>query len=288
MKKLLYLLTVIMLTSACATKQTQETEGTLSDNQLNQKSESQTMASEDQTETRKLIWSDEFDYTGLPDENSWNFQLGKARANNEPQYFTNDLKNVKVADGMLTITCRIEEVDGEQRYTSARINTRGKREFTYARIEARAKLPQGRGVWPAFWTLGRNGRWPECGEIDIMEYWGHNANSISSNVHTRDYNHTRGTGRGGNIEFEEPWKDFHIFAVEWYPNRMDFYFDDTMFYSCQSKGEGPGEWPFFEPQYIILNFALWDNWRRGEAGIDDSIFPQEYVIDYVRVYELKK
>jgi len=198
-----------------------------------------------QTMVKTLVWSDEFDYNGLPDTNKWNFQLGKARANNEPQYYTNDLKNVLVDDGKLTI-----------------------------------------GVWPAIWTLGLTGRWPACGEIDIMEFWGHNPNTIGANVHTHDYNHTKGTGRGGEIVTQDPWKDYHIYAVEWFPDRMDFYFDDKMFYSCKSKGEGIGEWPFFEHQYLILNLALWNNWK-GQPGIDDSIFPQEFIADYVRVYEMK-
>lgn len=237
-------------------------------------------------QTKSLVWADEFNYKGLPDSTKWNFQLGKARANNEPQYYTKDPENVQVADGKLTITCRIKDVDGAKRYTSTRINTRGKYEFTGGRIEARAKLPKGRGVWPAIWTLGLTGGWPACGEIDIMEYWGHDANTLASNVHTRDYNHTKGTGRGGKTLFTDPWKDYHIYAVEWYPDHLDFYFDDTMFYSCKSKGEGIGEWPFTAPQYIIINFALWNNWN-GQPGIDDSIFPQEFSVDYVRVYKFE-
>jgi beta-glucanase (GH16 family) len=236
---------------------------------------------------KSLVWADEFNYSGLPDSVKWKFEVGKARAKNEPQYYTNDPENTLVADGKLTITCRIKDVDGMKRYTSARINTRGKYEFTNGRVEARAKLPKGRGVWPAIWTLGLKGGWPACGEIDIMEYWGHDANTIGSNVHTRDYNHTKGTGRGGEIDYPDPWKDYHIYAVEWYADRMDFYFDDTMFYSCKSKGEGIGEWPFTAPQYIIINFALWNNWKAGQPGIDDTIFPQEFSVDYIRVYELK-
>lgn len=234
----------------------------------------------------KLIWSDEFNYKGLPNENDWNFEVGKARANNEPQWYTKELRNAEVAKGKLTITVLQEDVNGEKRYTSARINTRKKHEFTYGRIEARAKLPQGRGVWPAFWTLGLTGGWPACGEIDIMEYWGHDPNTLASNVHTKDYNHTKGTGRGGKTQLVDPWKAFHIFAVEWHPDRMDFFVDDNMFWSCKSKGEGPGEWPFDAPQYLILNLALWNNWN-GQPGIDDSIFPQKFIIDYVRVYEFK-
>jgi beta-glucanase (GH16 family) len=246
----------------------------------------QTKEPDKQTAVKTLFWSEEFDHNGLPDSKKWNIEVGKARANNEPQYYTNDLKNVQVADGKLTITVRQEDFEKGKRYTSARINTKGKCEFTYGRIEARAKLPKGRGVWPAFWTLGLTEGWPACGEIDIMEYWGHDENTIASNIHTRDYNHTTGTGRGGKITYEKPWEDFHIYAVEWYPDRMDFYMDDKMFYSCISKGEGVGEWPFFAPQFLIVNLALWNNWN-GQPGIDDSIFPQEFIIDYIRVYNLK-
>lgn len=237
-------------------------------------------------QTKTLVWSDEFNYNGMPDSTKWNFQVGKSRSNNEPQWYTRDPKNIQVANGNLTITCRIENVEGEQRYTSARINTRGKYTTTMGRIEARAKVPTGRGSWPAFWTLGLTGGWPACGEIDIMEYWGHDPNTMASNVHTRDYNHTKGTGRGGKITFDKPYNDFHIYAVEWYADRMDFYFDDKMFFSCKSKGEGIGEWPFNAPQYLILNLALWTNFPAGQPGIDNSIFPLEFIVDYVRVYTL--
>lgn len=247
----------------------------------------QTKAETKPAQVKTLVWSEEFNYNGLPDSTKWNIQVGKSRVNNEPQWYTRDPKNLQVANGMLTISCLIENVEGQNRYTSGRINSRGKYEYTMGRIEARAKLPKGRGVWPAFWTLGLTGGWPACGEIDIMEYWGHNPNTIASNVHTRDYNHTKGTGRGGKIVFENPFDDFHIYAVEWFADRMDFYFDDTLFYSCKSKGEGIGEWPFNAPQYIILNFALSNNWKPGEPGIDDTIFPQKFIVDYVRVYSLK-
>jgi beta-glucanase (GH16 family) len=249
--------------------------------------QSQQKAESNQQLKKTLVWSDEFDKNGLPDETKWNFEVGKARANNEPQYHTKELRNVRVEDGKLIITTRLDTVDGVKKYTSARINTRGKYEFTYGRVEVRAKLPQGRGMWPAIWTLGITGGWPACGEIDIMEYWGHDPNTIASNVHTRDYNHTKGTGRGGKITYEKPFADFHIYSLEWYKDRLDFYMDDKMIYSCKSKGEGIGEWPFFAPQYLILNQALWVNFNPGEPGIDDSIFPQQFIIDYVRVYEMK-
>jgi beta-glucanase (GH16 family) len=117
-----------------------------------------------------------------------------------------------------------------------------------------------------------------------MEFWGTSPGTVSANVHTGDYNHTKGTGRGGKIKVDKPWEDFHIYAVEWYPDRLDFYFDKTKYYSCIKKDEGIGEWPFDAPQYLLINLAL----TAGKEGIDDSIFPTEYRIDYVRIYEMKR
>lgn len=203
----------------------------------------------------------------------------------KPQYYTRArLQNTFVRDGVLTIKAIKEDYKGAP-YTSASIITKGKYEFTKGRVEVRAKLPSGKGVWPAIWTLGTNidkVGWPMCGEIDIMEYWGHNPHSVHANVHTGQYNHSKGTGRGGHIKYQNPWEDFHIFAVEWYDDRLDFYFDDTMYYSCKNKGEGIGEWPFVAPQYLLINLAF----TRGEGSVDQSIFPVEYLIDYVRIYEI--
>jgi beta-glucanase (GH16 family) len=235
-------------------------------------------------QTKTLIWSDEFNYNGLPDNTKWSYEEGFVR-NREPQYYTKErTENARVENGNLVITAVREDFNGAK-YTSASIITRGKFEFTYGRVEVRAKLPEGKNVWPAIWTLGatRGIRWPVCGEIDIMEYWGTSPNSVSANVHTGDYNHTKGTGRGGKIAFQDPWKDFHIYALEWYPDRLDFYFDNTLYYTCPKKGEGTGEWPFDAPQYLLINLAL----TGGQAGIDDSIFPTKYLVDYVRIYNLK-
>ncbi len=233
--------------------------------------------------TKKLIWSDEFDYNGLPDKSKWTYEEGFVR-NKEPQYYTkNRLENAEVKNGNLIITAVKEDFKGAN-YTSASINTLGKFEFTKGRIEVRAKLPTGSGVWPAIWTLGTNRGtvgWPKCGEIDIMEYWGASPKSVHANVHTGDYNHSKGTGRGGKIIHEKPWEDFHVFAVEWYDDRLDFFMDDNMYYSCKKKGEGIGEWPFDAPQYLLINLAL----IRQVDKIDNSLFPVEYLVDYVRIYK---
>lgn len=237
----------------------------------------------------KLIWSDEFDYNGIPDPLKWGYEVGMIR-NKEAQYYTRERpENARVGDGMLTVTARREPFEGAQ-YTSASINTRGRYEFTGGRIEVRAKIPHGRGTWPAIWTLGTSIRevgWPACGEIDIMEFVGFEPDIIYANVHTRDYNHTKGTGRGGKIVPGKPWEDFHVYAVEWFSDRLDFYFDNTLYFSCLKKGEGIGEWPFDAPQYLLINLAIGGAWG-GRMGIEDSIFPVEYLVDYVRIYQIVK
>jgi len=231
-------------------------------------------------QTKKLIWSDEFGYKGLPDSTKWSFEKGFVR-NNEPQYYTNSrLENARVEGGNLIITAIKEDYNGGK-YTSASVTTRNKFDFTYGRVEVRAKLPKGPNVWPAIWTLGLNKRWPVGGEIDIMEYWGTHPENVTCNVHTGDYRGNK--ARGGKIAFDNPWKRFHIYALEWYPDRLDFYFDKKLYFSCKKKGEGIGEWPFDAPQYLLINLAL----TAGKQGIDDSTFPTEYRVDYVRIYELK-
>lgn len=238
--------------------------------------------------TKKLVWADEFDYTGLPDPSKWGYEEGLVR-NHEAQHYTRErINNARVADGVLTITAHKENFEGAA-YTSASINTKGLFEFTYGRIEVRAKLPEGRGTWPAIWTLGANMDevgWPACGEIDIMEFVGFEPGKVYANVHTGDYNHTKGTGRGGSIIADRPFADFHIYAVEWSADRMDFYMDDHQYFTCQRKNEGIGEWPFFAPQYLLINLAIGGAWG-GEQGIDDTIFPVSYQIDYVRIYSME-
>ncbi|MDR2496210.1 MAG: glycoside hydrolase family 16 protein [Tannerellaceae bacterium] len=235
---------------------------------------------------RRLLWAEEFNYSGAPDPSKWTYEEGFIR-NNEAQFYTRRAENATVADGMLVITAR-KEAYGDAAYTSASLHTRGLYEFQGGRIEVRAKLPSGRGVWPAVWTLGTNiGKvgWPLCGEIDIMEFVGYEPGKVYANVHTGNYNHSKGTGRGGHLDVSKPSDDFHVYAVEWFDGRMDFYFDDRKYFSCVRKGEGVGEWPFDAPQYLIINLAIGGAWG-GQKGIDEGIFPVEYRIDYVRFYQL--
>lgn len=249
----------------------------------------------------KLVWSDEFDQAGLPDPAKWNYEVGFIR-NNELQYYTRARKeNARVEDGMLVIEARKERFknpsvrQGKGRskgkeyadYTSASVTTDGKASWTYGRIEVRAKLPTGRGMWPAIWMLGTNkGQvgWPACGEIDIMENVGFDPDVIHANIHTKAYNHAIHTNKGSKIKIPNPHQDFHVYAIEWRPDRMDFFVDSQKYFTFTNEGKGSDAWPYDKPQYLILNIAVGGAWG-GQKGMDDSIFPQRMLIDYVRVYQ---
>ena len=232
---------------------------------------------------RKLIWEENFDGNEL-DENHWNFELGDGCpnlcgwGNNEAQIYTKE--NHQVNDGYLTITAKLE--NGV--YTSTRITTKNKKEFKYGRIEARAKLPLGQGLWPAFWMLGSNISevgWPTCGEIDILEYVGRERESIFTSVHTADsHGMTKNTKKDIVPGIEE---GFHTYAIDWNEDRIEFLIDNKLFYTFTPENKSVEVWPFNQPFFIIVNMAIGGNF--GGPEIDDSIFPQEFVIDYIRVYE---
>jgi beta-glucanase (GH16 family) len=234
----------------------------------------------------KLVWSDEFEQPGMPDTEKWSYEVGRIR-NQEKQYYTKAREeNARVEDGCLVIESRKERYEGAD-YTSASLHTANTASWTYGRIEVRAKIPTGRGMWPAIWMLGMNIKdvgWPACGEIDIMENVGYDPHVIHANIHTKKYNHKLGTAKGAKIKFQNPFDDFHIYAVEWTEEKIDFYFDDKKYFTYENEHKGNASWPFDKPHYLILNAAIGGSWG-GKEGIDDSIFPQQYLIDYVRVYK---
>ena len=231
------------------------------------------------------VWADEFNYEGLPDENKWNYETGFVR-NREKQYYTKARpENARVENGTLIIESRKEQYEKGQ-YTSASLHTWHKAEWLYGRIEVRAKLPTGKGMWPAIWMLGTNRNkvgWPACGEIDIMENVGYDPDTICANVHTSAYNHVKKTGKGSKIKAEKPYEHFHIYAIEWNDDRIDFFLDDEKYFTFNNEGTGNDVWPYNKPHYLILNAAIGGSWG-GQKGIDDTIFPQKYYIDYVRVF----
>ena len=233
----------------------------------------------------RLVWSDEFDYHGLPDPQRWTYEEGFIR-NREAQYYTRArLENARVEDGMLVIETRKEAYRGAQS-TSASVTTEGRASWRYGRIEVRAKLPTGRGLWPAIWMLGSDRPqvgWPQCGEIDIMENVGYDPRRVHATVHTPAFNGNNGKQVTGNTTLAAPWRDFHVYAMEWYPDHLDFFVDGRKINSFANSGKGNDEWPYDKPFYLLLNTALGGGWG-GQNGIDDAALPQRYFIDYVRVY----
>ncbi|HVR34631.1 MAG TPA: glycoside hydrolase family 16 protein [Methylomirabilota bacterium] len=223
--------------------------------------------------------------------------------NQEAQYYTaGRTENARVEGGRLIIEARKERFPNARHrpgsdnwrrkefaeYTSASLTTEGLGEWRHGRVEVRAKLPEGRGVWPAIWMLGTNIRdvgWPRCGEIDIMEYVGFEPHVIHANIHTAKYNHVRGTGKGSRLRVEAPFEEFHVYAIEWSGERIDFFVGDRKYFTYEKEPDaGEDAWPFDRPFYLILNMAIGGAWG-GQQGIDEGIFPARYEIDYVRVYE---
>jgi beta-glucanase (GH16 family) len=245
----------------------------------------------------KLVWSDEFDKAGLPDPEKWSYEQGVIR-NREAQYYTRERKeNARVEGGNLILEARKEQYKiaggaagkgkGKGRDTAeiTSASLMSKATWTYGRIEVRAKLPTGRGTWPAIWLLGSGG-WPACGEIDIMENVGYDPDTIHTNIHTQKYNHVKRTNKGAKITIPKPYADFHVYAIEWHPDRIDSFVDGKKYFTFKNEKTGNDVWPFDKPERLKLNIAIGGDWG-GQKGIDNSIFPQKMEIDYVRVYQNK-
>jgi len=240
----------------------------------------------------KLVWSDEFDYVGSPDPMKWSYDLGDGCpricgwGNDEEEFYTNHPMNVRVQNGTLTIEAH-HMPNAVQEYTSTRLVTRGLASWKYGRIEVRAKLPRGRGTWPAIWMLpdeNTYGGWPRSGEIDIMEHVGYNQDHVHGTVHTQAYNHTKGTQKGKNMIVENASEEFHIYAINWTDEKIEFFIDGKEYFEFPKLSDDPNEWPFDQPFHLILNIAVGGGWG-GREGIDDSIWPQAMEIDYVRIYQ---
>ena len=238
----------------------------------------------------KLVWNDEFSISGKPDTSKWNYDIGgNGWGNNELQYYTSDSTNVRVEDGKLII--QVQNIkDSQAEYTSARIITKNKGDWLYGRIEVKAKIPGGRGTWPAIWMLPTDweyGGWPASGEIDIMEHVGYDPNVVHGTVHTEAFNHSIGSQVGDQHTISSAITEFHLYAIEWYKNKIDFFIDDYKYFTFTNQNKSYGEWPFDKRFHLIMNIAVGGNWG-GRQGIDNSIFPAEMIIDYVRVYEKNK
>lgn len=245
----------------------------------------------DETQTvitkKNLVIQDEFNTDGAPNSAFWSFDIGTGDngwGNNELQYYTDRTENCVVENGMLKITAKQELFLGAG-YTSARILTKGKIEQQYGRIEARIKLPWGKGLWPAFWMVGANSdsvSWPQCGEIDIMEYLGNSPTSVFGSVHGPGYSGNLAISKNYSLNKDRFDTDFHIFGIEWGKNYINYYVDNVL-YNQITPEDVSGDWVFNEPFYIILNMAVGGN-LPGSPN-QDTVFPQEMLVDYVRIYE---
>jgi beta-glucanase (GH16 family) len=231
----------------------------------------------------KLIWSDEFNYQGSPDTSKWTAETGgDGWGNNELQYYTSGkLENARVENGLLVIEAR-KDSNG---YTSARLITKGNGDWQYGKIEARAKLPKGRGTWPAIWMLASTNppAWPDDGEIDIMEHVGFNQGFIHGSIHTKKYNHIIGTQKTDTVEVKDCSEQFHIYSMEWNKDSLKIAVDGNIFFRFANE-HSYDAWPFDNKMHLLLNVAVGGNWG-GAKGVDETIWPQRMEIDYVRVYQ---
>ncbi|MCY3998821.1 MAG: glycoside hydrolase family 16 protein [Flavobacteriaceae bacterium] len=227
----------------------------------------------------KLIWEDNFDGEALNDQN-WTFDVGRGGwGNEELQNYTRG--NHTVEKGMLTIEAKSS---GPNSYSSSRIKTQGLQEFQYGRIEARIQLPEGQGLWPAFWLLGADIEdvgWPACGEIDIMEYVGREPGIFQNAIHTPSGHAGEASSKRTRVEDLEG--KFHVYSVNWTAQAIEFYFNDRLTYQYSPSLKNNETYPFNKPMFILLNVAIGGTFG-GPVG-DNVVFPQKMIVDYVRVYE---
>lgn len=234
------------------------------------------------------FWQDEFDYSGKPDATKWDYDIGGSGwGNNELQYYTNNTGNASVGNGKLTITLKKEDMGGRS-YTSARLVTRNKFDFLYGRVEIKAKLPSGKGTWPALWTLPTDyayGSWPASGEFDIMEHVGYDPNVVHVSAHTQKYNFKLNNGKTGARTVDNAMNDFHLYRMDWTPYSIKGYIDGALVLEYINDGSGSTEWPFDKRFHLLFNIAYGGDWG-GSQGLDTNIFPAAMEVDYVRYYKM--
>jgi len=259
------------------------------------------------TDEWKLVWSDEFDGEAI-DETKWSPNIWPPRkVNDEDQAYTGREKNLRVENGSLIIEAHKEDYEGAS-YTSGRLHSEGKGDFLYGRFEVRAKLPRGQGTWAAIWMLPSDpykysttcepgedwqgsdtcDAWPNSGEIDIMEHVGYQMGHVHGTVHNEAYYWLKWEQRKGRILLDDLDEEFRVYALEWTPERIDIFVDDTHYFMYVNEGTGWNVWPYDHPYNLILNVAVGGAWGRAGGPIDDSIFPQQMLVDYVRVYRPKE
>ncbi|MFD0895214.1 glycoside hydrolase family 16 protein [Luteolibacter ambystomatis] len=249
----------------------------------------------------KLVWSDDFNRAGAPDPTKWTYEKGFVR-NQELQFYTdNRRENARVEGGNLVIEARKEAFPNpsyvadakdwqksrkEAEYTSAALITKGLKSFKYGKIEVRAKLPSGKGIWPAIWMLGDNRgptRWPMCGEIDIMEFVSHTPGVVHGTLHFAKPGTTEHQSAGGQTKSDSLHTTFHTYGVEWNEKTITLLFDDKAYKTVDLDAAGAGEDnPFRKPFYLLLNVAVGGSWGKEP---DPKVYPQRMEVDWVKVWE---
>ena len=239
-----------------------------------------------------IIWHDEFDSSPL-DINKWSHEIGgHGFGNNELEYYTNDSANAFVQDSMLHIRAKFEpsgigDANNLRYFSSARLRTVGKGDWKYVRIDVRAKLALGQGIWPAIWMLPTDwvyGGWPKSGEIDIMEHVGHDEGRVHGSVHTESYNHKIGTQRSKTKVLSGVKDSFHVYSIEWYEDRIDFFIDNQQYFTFANDQKNDYKtWPFNQRFHLLINVAVGGDWPGSPDNT--TIFPQDMEVDYVRVYK---
>lgn len=234
----------------------------------------------------ELVWQDEFDGKEI-DTTNWTYDLGGGGwGNGESQVYTNNPDNARLEKGLLVIEARKDQNDqGGFEFTSARMKTQGLQTFQYGRIEARIQVPEGAGFWPAFWMLGSNFPqvgWPDCGEIDIMEYVGKDPTVIMGTLHGPGYSGALGLTQWNRQTYNIA-DDFHIYAIEWDENQISWFFDGEKYHTVTREDIGERSWTFDQPFFIILNLAV--GGTLGGLINPNTEFPAQYLVDFVRVYQ---
>ncbi len=240
--------------------------------------------------TYNLVWSDEFEGAAntSPDATKWSFDIGRGTdgwGNQELQSYTNSPSNVSHdGEGNLVITA----IQNGTSFTSGRIKTQGLYSKTYGRFEARLKTPYGPGLWPAFWLLGESIStisWPQCGELDVMELRGQEPNIVHGTIHGPGYSGGSAITKGYALPNGRFDTEYHIFAMEWTEDKVDFFVDDYLYHRIE-KENVPGEWVYNQPFFMIFNVAVGGTYVGFPTN--QTPFPQKMIIDYVRVYDIVK
>lgn len=299
-KRICALISAFTMLTACASKE--DTSSSSSKAEVSSKTESSSVtdsttdSSTDeipQLDGYDLLWNDEFNGNAL-DETIWNYEPHEPGwTNEELQEYTTSTDNVFVRDGSLIIKAIKTEKDGSDYYTSGKVTSQNKKDFTYGKVVARAKVPEGQGLWPAIWMMPKDegfyGQWPKCGEIDIMEVLCSNTKTAYGTIH---YGEPHAEQQGiYNLESGSFSEDFHEFSVEWEPGEMRFYIDGNLYHTVndwftavKDEEEKPYPAPFNQPFFVQMNLAVGGTWP-GNPDETTDFDKAEFEIDYVRVYQ---